>query len=85
LSEKLIAHGRAASTPFALVENGSRVEQRVVIGTLAELPARANRHKVRSPALLILGEVAALAERLHWYGAPPLGAASPSASLSCAA
>jgi uroporphyrin-III C-methyltransferase/precorrin-2 dehydrogenase/sirohydrochlorin ferrochelatase len=68
----LIAHGRSAGTPFALIENGSRPEQRVVLGTLADLPERAHAESVRSPALLILGEVAALAERLHWFGAAPL-------------
>lgn len=75
LQEQLLAHGRAASTPFALVENGSRANQRVVTGTLADLPERAAVHAVRSPALLILGEVAALAERLAWFGATPLGEA----------
>jgi uroporphyrin-III C-methyltransferase/precorrin-2 dehydrogenase/sirohydrochlorin ferrochelatase len=75
LRERLLAHGRAAATPFALVENGSRESQRVVTGTLGRLPDVANAHKVCSPALLILGEVAALAETLHWYGAPPLGSA----------
>jgi uroporphyrin-III C-methyltransferase/precorrin-2 dehydrogenase/sirohydrochlorin ferrochelatase len=74
LREQLLAHGRAASTPFALVENGSRPEQRVVTGTLATLPERAAAHAVRSPALLILGEVAALAGALAWFGQPPLGA-----------
>ncbi|MBD8898287.1 siroheme synthase CysG [Rhodanobacter sp. DHG33] len=73
LQEQLLAHGRAASTPFALIENGSRAHQRVVTGSLADLPGRAVAHAVRSPALLILGEVAALAERLAWFGAPPLG------------
>ena len=73
LRERLLAHGRAAATPFALVENGSRESQRVVTGTLGQLPDVANTHKVCSPALLILGEVAALAQTLHWYGAPPLG------------
>jgi len=75
LRERLLAHGRAASTPFALVENGSRADQRVVIGTLADLPERAAAHAVCSPALLIVGEVAALAQRLAWFGAAPLGAA----------
>ena len=70
---RLIAHGRAASTPCALVENGSRAEQRVVVGTLDDLPALARRHDVRSPALLFVGEVAALAAQLHWFGAAPLG------------
>src|SRR6185312_15764834 len=75
LRERLLAHGRAADTPFALVENGSRANQRVVTGTLANLPERAAAHAVRSPALLILGEVAALADRLAWFGAAPLGEA----------
>ena len=69
----LIAHGRAADTPFALIENGSRPEQRVITGTLADLPETAAFHAVRSPALLVVGEVAALAHRLHWFGAAPLG------------
>ncbi|WP_295976332.1 uroporphyrinogen-III C-methyltransferase [uncultured Xanthomonas sp.] len=70
----LLAAGRAAGTPFALVENGSRAEQRVVRGTLADLPDTARAHAVRAPALLILGEVAALADTLHWFGAAPLHA-----------
>jgi uroporphyrin-III C-methyltransferase/precorrin-2 dehydrogenase/sirohydrochlorin ferrochelatase len=71
IRDRLLAHGRAAATPFAIVENGSRPEQRVITGTLAELPEIAHDHAVRSPALLILGEVAALAGELHWFGALP--------------
>ena len=74
LQAQLIGHGRAASTPFALVENGSCAEQRVITGSLANLAERAAFHAVRSPALLILGEVAALAPSLAWFGKPPLGA-----------
>ncbi|BDU21406.1 siroheme synthase CysG [Dyella sp. GSA-30] len=74
LQTRLIEHGRAGHTPFALVENGSRKAQRVVIGTLDQLDQRARDYAVRSPALLILGEVAALAERLAWFGDAPLGA-----------
>ena len=74
LQAKLIAHGRAPSTPFALVENGSRASQRVVTGSLASLVECATSHAVQSPALLILGEVAALATSLAWFGATPLGA-----------
>ena len=74
LGERLIAHGRAATTPFALVENGSREGQRVVTGPLSELAERARAHAVQSPALLIVGEVAALADTLHWFGDAPLGA-----------
>ena len=70
---RLLVHGRAASTPCALVENGSRPGQRVVVGTLDDLAALAHRHEVRSPAILFVGEVAALAAQLHWYGDAPLG------------
>ena len=73
IRDRLLAHGRAPDTPFALVENGSRAEQRVIVGTLADLPEHARLHAVKSPALLLIGEVAALAERLHWFGAEPLG------------
>lgn len=68
LQQQLLAHGRAGSTPFALVENGSRPEQRVVRGQLDELAKVAAREKVRSPAILVLGEVAQLADSLHWFG-----------------
>ena len=74
LRARLIERGREPSTPFALIENGSRPEQRVITGTLANLAERAAFHAVRSPALLILGEVAALAASLAWFGPPPLGA-----------
>lgn len=73
LRTRLLEHGRATDTPFALVENGSHPNQRVVTGTLAELPERARAHDVQAPALLIVGEVAALANRLHWFAAMPIG------------
>ncbi|MFC4761570.1 siroheme synthase CysG [Dyella koreensis] len=81
LQQHLLEHGRAAETPFALVENGSRTEQRVVTGTLAHLAERAEAHQVHSPALLILGEVAALASSLAWFGKPPLEGVADSRRL----
>ena len=73
IRDHLLAHGRLATTPFALVENGSRPEQRIIRGVLDQLPELARTHQVQSPALLIVGAVAALADRLHWYGQAPLG------------
>ena len=68
LPRQLIAHGRAPDTPFALVENGTHADQRLVTGRLEQLTTLARQHHVRAPALLIVGEVAALAPRLAWYG-----------------
>lgn len=71
IREQLLRHGRAPATPVAIVENGSRPDQRVTLATLDDLGDVAARGDVRSPALLVVGEVAALAARLHWYGEPP--------------
>ncbi len=72
IAERLIAHGRAAATPVAIVENGSRPEQRVILATLAELGEAGRASAVASPALVIVGEVASLAGGLHWFGAAPV-------------
>lgn len=69
LSARLIAHGRAPDTPFALIENGSRPQQRVVTGSLSQLARIAREQAIAAPALLIVGEVAALADKLAWFGA----------------
>jgi len=77
LQSRLLLAGADPGLPFALVEDGSRASQRVVTGTLAKLAHCARHHQVRSPALLILGEVAALASELHWFGAAPLASPAP--------
>ena len=82
LQARLLRYGRAPATPFALVENGSRANQRVVVGSLCDLADRARVHAVRSPALLIIGEVAGLASGLAWFGAPPLGATPVGANVT---
>ncbi len=76
LEAELIAHGRPAATPIAFVENGTRPEQRVLLGTLGEATVLARRHALAAPALLIVGGVAALARTLGWFGAAPLGLAA---------
>jgi uroporphyrin-III C-methyltransferase/precorrin-2 dehydrogenase/sirohydrochlorin ferrochelatase len=55
----------------AIVENGSQQNQRVTVATLGTLADVAERGDIGSPALVVVGEVAALAETLHWFGAPP--------------
>jgi len=69
-ARQLIAHGRAADTPAAIVERATTTEQRVVTGTLATLPDLAKARAVKPPALVIIGEVVALRDRLAWFDAP---------------
>lgn len=71
IREGLLRHGRDAATPVAIVEHASCSQQRVTLATLADLEDVARRGNIESPALLVVGEVAALAGRLHWFGAPP--------------
>ena len=64
---ELIRHGRAASTPAALVQQGTTRNQRVFTGTLADLPGLVAQHEVHAPTLVIVGEVVQLREKLAWF------------------
>ncbi|MFD1006602.1 MULTISPECIES: siroheme synthase CysG [Oceanisphaera] len=68
IQQRLIEHGLAASTPIALIERGTTPQQRVVRGTLNELGVLAEQ--VVSPSLMVIGEVAALADSLAWFNTP---------------
>ncbi len=65
IQEKLIAFGMQADMPVALVENGTSVKQRVVHGVLTQLGELAQQ--VESPALIIVGRVVALRDKLNWF------------------
>ncbi|WP_139408903.1 siroheme synthase CysG [Aeromonas veronii] len=69
IREQLLAHGKGGDTPVALIERGTQPCQRVIRGTLDELPALAMG--VESPALIMVGSVVTLADRLAWFGAAP--------------
>lgn len=71
IMQQLTAHGRSAETPVAIIERGTTAEQRVVRGSLGQLPMLAEAHRLQSPAMLIIGEVAKLGR-----GAPEPGNAA---------
>jgi uroporphyrin-III C-methyltransferase/precorrin-2 dehydrogenase/sirohydrochlorin ferrochelatase len=58
LMNNLIAHGRPADTPIAIIEKGTTPEQRVIRGSLGQLTILATANGVAAPAMLIIGEVA---------------------------
>jgi len=76
-ARELIRHGRPARTPVAMIENGSRGDQRVIVSTLASMHAAAIEHRLSAPALLIIGEQAERALRFGWFGAPAIDARLP--------
>jgi len=63
---QLRTHGLAAAQPVALIERATWPEERILKSTLAELPALARGASLLSPTLLIVGEVAALAQVRGW-------------------
>ncbi len=64
ICDQLIAHGLPADTPAATVERATRPDQRVVSGTLATLPTLALVHQVKPPAVIVVGGVVGLHEKL---------------------
>lgn len=59
IAEKLIADGLAPDVPVAVIENATRTQMRVLRGPLAGLPDLVSRERVKSPALIVIGDVAA--------------------------
>jgi uroporphyrin-III C-methyltransferase/precorrin-2 dehydrogenase/sirohydrochlorin ferrochelatase len=84
IRDRLTAAGLSPATPAALVENGTREGQRVVVTHLAALPEAARRQAIGSPAMLFVGEVAALATQLNWFGAAPVLEAASQAATALA-
>ncbi|UVK78755.1 MAG: siroheme synthase [Sodalis sp. Ffu] len=66
ISSQLIAYGRAAQTPVAIISRGTRRDQRVLIGTLEKLEQLAQSSL--TPALMVIGEVVALHHEINWFG-----------------
>jgi uroporphyrin-III C-methyltransferase len=59
IAEKLMEDGLAPDMPIAVIENACRAEMRVLRAPLAGLPELVERARVKSPALIIIGEVTA--------------------------
>ncbi|RLA55467.1 MAG: uroporphyrinogen-III C-methyltransferase [Gammaproteobacteria bacterium] len=68
ICEQLQAHGRSPDTPVALVEHGTLLKQRVLLGTLATMAEVVEREKPTAPTLIIVGDVVRLHEDLSWFG-----------------
>ncbi|CDR05216.1 uroporphyrinogen-III C-methyltransferase [Streptomyces iranensis] len=65
IAAALVAHGRAADTPVAVVQEGTTPVQRRVDATLATVGEKVAAEGVRPPAVVVIGEVVALSSRDH--------------------
>jgi uroporphyrin-III C-methyltransferase/precorrin-2 dehydrogenase/sirohydrochlorin ferrochelatase len=67
LTAEFIARGADPLLPVAIVENGTRPTQRVVTGTVADIAAKARDAALKGPAIIIVGTVVSLHEKLDWF------------------
>jgi uroporphyrin-III C-methyltransferase len=72
IRDQLMAAGRSADTPAAVIEWGTWARQRVVVGTIATLPDVIARAGVEAPAVIVIGETVGLRPVLDWVGASTL-------------
>lgn len=63
----LIRHGCAPDLPAALIQKGTTHLQRVISGTLRNLPDLVSRTEVHAPTLVIIGDVVRLRQKLAWF------------------
>ena len=70
IAAEYVAHGGDPAMPAAVIEKGTRPEQRVVTAAIADLPARVAKAKLGQPALIVIGSVVTLRRELSWYETP---------------
>jgi uroporphyrin-III C-methyltransferase/precorrin-2 dehydrogenase/sirohydrochlorin ferrochelatase len=66
IAAALLAAGKPASTPVAVVCDGTMPTQRTVLATLGTLPARLQEEAVKPPAIIVVGEVVRVAHPDAW-------------------
>ncbi|MBZ4653936.1 MAG: uroporphyrin-III C-methyltransferase [Peptococcaceae bacterium] len=69
---QLMKHGKDPGTPVAVIRWGTRPEQQTVTGNLANIEVKVEEAGLTSPAIIIVGEVVQLREKLSWFEGKPL-------------
>lgn len=68
ICQQLIAHGQRADMPVALISKGTLPEQKIVVGTLANIAEQVKQQQISAPTLTIIGEVVSLYTKLSHQG-----------------
>jgi uroporphyrinogen III methyltransferase/synthase len=72
ICSKLIEGGKAATTPVALIRWGTWMEQATITGTLTDIVQKVKEANFQSPAVIIVGDVVKLRDKLAWFEKKPL-------------
>jgi len=67
LSDEIVQRGLSPDTPAAIIDNGTRENQRVIVGTVTDLVDKAKEADLKGPSIIIIGSVVTLHERLEWF------------------
>jgi len=70
--ERLIHHGMPPKKPVALVRWGTTPSQVTVSGTLADIVDKVSRAGLKAPAIIVVGDVVKLRDRMQWFETRPL-------------
>lgn len=68
IANGLLEHGKEKTTPVAIIENGTRSNQRQLIGTLENIVSKVKQNNIKSPSVIVVGEVCQLSNKLNWFG-----------------
>ena len=67
IRDQLIKHGKAPSTPVAVIQWGTLYEQRTVTATLETIVETVQQKRIENPSMIIIGEVVTLRDKIHWF------------------
>jgi len=68
----LMEHGRPPDTPVAVIKDGTRAGQETVVGSLKDIVNKVNKSRLGPPAVVVVGEVVGLREKLRWFDNLPI-------------
>ncbi len=69
---RLMEHGRPAQTPVAVIKDGTFPQQKTVTGILEDIVSKVKESRLTSPAIIVVGNVVKLREKLRWFDNRPL-------------
>lgn len=72
IAAQLIRHGKPEQTPIAVIQWGTCPNQKTLVGTLENIARLAEQEQMEPPAMILVGEVVHLREKLNWFERRPL-------------
>jgi uroporphyrin-III C-methyltransferase / precorrin-2 dehydrogenase / sirohydrochlorin ferrochelatase len=67
ITTNLIAVGMSRNMPIAVVQEGTTQNQKVLVSTLSRVVKKVADEKIKSPAILIIGNVVKLRKKIKWF------------------